>query len=60
MRQQRLYVIAEFAVRNLIASVCERGAIVASVGHGYCGILNVRLSDGSYLVNGNGRKRNSL
>ena len=39
-------------LHNLIASVYERGAIVASVGHGYCGILNVRLSDGSYLVNG--------
>ena len=34
------------------ANTYERGAIVASVGHGYCGILNVRLSDGSYLVNG--------
>ena len=41
-----------FELHNLIASVYERGAIVASVGHGYCGILNVRLSDGSYLVNG--------
>lgn len=39
-------------LHNLIASIYERGAIVASVGHGYCGILNVRLSDGSYLVNG--------
>lgn len=39
-------------LHNLIASVYERGAIVASVGHGYCGILNVPLSDGSYLVNG--------
>ena len=39
-------------LHNLIASVYERGAIVASVGHGYCGLLNVRLSDGSYLVNG--------
>ena len=41
-----------FELHNLIASVYERSAIVASVGHGYCGILNVRLSDGSYLVNG--------
>ena len=41
-----------FELHNIIASVYERGAIVASVGHGYCGILNVRLSDGSYLVNG--------
>lgn len=39
-------------LHNLIASTYERGAVVASVGHGYCGILNVRLSDGSYLVNG--------
>jgi len=39
-------------LHNLIANTYERGAIVASVGHGYCGILNVRLSDGSYLVNG--------
>ena len=39
-------------LHNLIASTYERGAVVASIGHGYCGLLNVRLSDGSYLVNG--------
>jgi len=30
----------------------ERGAIVSSVCHGYCALLNTRLSDGAYLVAG--------
>ncbi|WP_110208655.1 type 1 glutamine amidotransferase domain-containing protein [Nocardioides daejeonensis] len=30
----------------------ERGAIVSSVCHGYCGLLNTTLSDGSYLIAG--------
>jgi len=30
----------------------ERGGIVSSVCHGYCGLLNTRLSDGSLLVDG--------
>jgi putative intracellular protease/amidase len=30
----------------------ERGAVVSSVCHGFCGLLETRLSDGSYLVAG--------
>jgi hypothetical protein len=30
----------------------ERGDIVSSVCHGYCGLLNTKLSDGSYLIAG--------
>ena len=30
----------------------ERGGIVSSVCHGYCGLLNTRLSDGTLLVTG--------
>lgn len=32
--------------------IFERGDIVAPVCHGYCGLLNTTLSDGSYLVAG--------
>ncbi|GAB11211.1 ThiJ/PfpI family protein [Gordonia araii NBRC 100433] len=32
--------------------IFERGGIVSSVCHGYCGLLNTTLSDGSYLVAG--------
>ncbi|GAD97814.1 conserved hypothetical protein [Paecilomyces variotii No. 5] len=32
--------------------IFERGGIVSSVCHGYCGLLNTKLSDGSYLING--------
>jgi putative intracellular protease/amidase len=32
--------------------IFEKGGIVAAVCHGYCGLLNVRLSDGRLLVNG--------
>jgi putative intracellular protease/amidase len=28
----------------------KRGGVLSSVCHGYCGLLNTRLSDGSYLV----------
>lgn len=33
-------------------SIFESGGVVASVCHGYCGLVNVVLSDGSYLVEG--------
>lgn len=36
----------------LAARIYEQGGIVAAVCHGSCGLLNVRLSDGSYLVAG--------
>lgn len=32
--------------------IYERGGIVGAVCHGYCGLLDTRLSDGSYLVAG--------
>lgn len=33
-------------------AIWEQGGIVSSVCHGYCGLLNTRLSDGSLLVAG--------
>lgn len=33
-------------------AIWERGGIVSSVCHGYCGLLNTRLSDGKLLVEG--------
>ncbi|MCC7007932.1 MAG: type 1 glutamine amidotransferase domain-containing protein [Acidobacteria bacterium] len=33
-------------------AIYERGGIVSSVCHGYCGLLNTRLSDGTLLVAG--------
>lgn len=37
-------------LQRITREIFERGGIVASVCHGYCGLLNTRLSDGSYLV----------
>lgn len=39
-------------LQRLTREVHEHGGIVASVCHGYCGLLNTRLSDGSLLVAG--------
>lgn len=39
-------------LKKIIAETWERGAVVAAVCHGPVSMLNVRLSDGSYLVNG--------
>lgn len=39
-------------LQRLTREVYEHGGIVASVCHGYCGLLNTRLSDGSLLVAG--------
>lgn len=39
-------------LQRLTREIYERGAIVASVCHGYCGLLNTRLSDGTLLVSG--------
>lgn len=39
-------------LQRITREIFERGGIVASVCHGYCGLLNTRLSDGSYLVAG--------
>lgn len=35
---------------RITREIFERGGIVSSVCHGYCGILNTKLSDGSYLI----------
>ncbi|KAF4768268.1 hypothetical protein N7455_000107 [Penicillium solitum] len=37
-------------LQRITREIFERGGIVSSVCHGYCGLLNVKLSDGSYLV----------
>lgn len=39
-------------LQTLTAQLFEHGKIVASVCHGYCGLLNVKLSDGKYLIDG--------
>jgi putative intracellular protease/amidase len=39
-------------LQRITREIYERGGIVASVCHGYCGLLNTELSDGSYLVAG--------
>jgi len=39
-------------LQRLASTIWERGGIVSSVCHGYCGLLNVALSDGTPLVAG--------
>ena len=39
-------------LQRLTREIWERGGVVSSVCHGYCGLLNTRLSDGSYLIAG--------
>ncbi len=39
-------------LQALTRTIWEQGGIVASVCHGYCGLLNVTLSDGTRLVAG--------
>jgi len=39
-------------LQRITRELFERGAIVSSVCHGYCGLLNTKLSDGSYLIAG--------
>lgn len=39
-------------LQHLTREIFERGGVVSSVCHGYCGLLNTRLSDGSLLVAG--------
>lgn len=39
-------------LQSLTRAVWEQGGIVSSVCHGYCGLLNVTLSDGTRLVAG--------
>lgn len=39
-------------LQRLTREIWERGGVVSSVCHGYCGLLNVKLTDGSLLVDG--------
>ncbi len=39
-------------LQRLTREIWENGGIVSSVCHGYCGLLNTTLSDGSYLIAG--------
>ena len=39
-------------LQEITREIFERGGIVGAVCHGYCGLLDTRLSDGSYLVAG--------
>ncbi|KAJ5706543.1 hypothetical protein N7488_006344 [Penicillium malachiteum] len=39
-------------LQRITREIFERGGVVSSVCHGYCGLLNTKLSDGSYLVAG--------
>ncbi len=39
-------------LQNITKNIYEKGGVVASVCHGYCGLLNVRLSTGQYLIAG--------
>jgi putative intracellular protease/amidase len=39
-------------LQKVTREIWERGGVVSSVCHGYCGLLNTRLSDGSLLVEG--------
>lgn len=40
------------ALQAITRAIWERGGIVSAVCHGYCGLLNTRLSDGTLLVAG--------
>ena len=37
-------------LQTITKDIYERGGIVSAVCHGVCGLLNVKLSDGSYLI----------
>ncbi|WP_037362381.1 type 1 glutamine amidotransferase domain-containing protein [Amycolatopsis orientalis] len=39
-------------LQRITREIYERGGIVSSVCHGYCGLLDTQLSDGSYLIDG--------
>lgn len=39
-------------LQRLIREIYERGGVVSSVCHGYCGLLNTKLSNGTLLVAG--------
>lgn len=42
----------DVGLQRITRDIYERGGIVSSVCHGYCGLLNAKLSDGTLLVAG--------
>jgi putative intracellular protease/amidase len=42
----------DIKLQELTKTIYEKGGIVSAVCHGPCGLLNVRLSDGRYLLSG--------
>lgn len=42
----------DIGLQRITREIYERGGIVSSVCHGYCGLLNTKLSDGTLLVAG--------
>ena len=39
-------------LQRITREIYERGGVVSSVCHGYCGLINTTLSDGTYLIAG--------
>jgi putative intracellular protease/amidase len=39
-------------LQRITRAIFERGGVVSSVCHGYCGLLDTTLSDGRYLISG--------
>lgn len=39
-------------LQRIASELFERGGVVSAVCHGYCGLLNAKLSDGSNLIAG--------
>lgn len=37
-------------LQHITRDIYENGGVVSAVCHGYCGLLETKLSDGSYLV----------
>lgn len=42
----------DMQLERLARAIYERGGVVSAVCHGYCGLLDVRLSSGEYLIAG--------
>lgn len=43
---------ASEGLQRITREIYERGGVVGAVCHGYCGLLDTKLSDGSFLVTG--------
>ena len=42
----------DMGLQRIARDIYEHGGVVASVCHGYCGLLNIKLSDGTLLASG--------